>query len=344
MNNPKRKINIMKTIARRLPLALALLCSVPLLAQDGIEGIWEGKLEVAPGNSISVQFTLSQANGAWSAMLNSPDVGAIKNVPADTVSFDGNRLNIEVKSLSGAYSGSLQDGNFAGEWTQPGATLAMNLNPYEAPALSAEAMARLLGQWHGKLMGPGITFNMVFHFEQAEDGTLTGAIQNADAGAQKTPMADISLEGDQFFFRVHQANAEYRGTLDGQTITGRLKQGPQDMELNVEKGEYVAEVTQLALSDADYSQLAGRWSGQLGALTLVLRVERDEQNTIVAFIDSPTQGATGLRVTSATLVDGKLDIALTAPPAQYSGTLDGSTLNGNWNQNGASMPLSLNRE
>lgn len=325
-------------------LALALLGTIPALAQEDISGVWAGQLQVAPDTSIAVHFTLSQENGQWTAVLDSPDMGAIKDVAASSVSFDGTQLAIEVASLSGSYAGRLDGGNFVGEWSQPGSTIPMQLAPYTASVLSDEAVASLLGSWHGKLMAPGVSFNIVFSFSRNEAGEFVGSLTNVDAGNQQVPISDISLQGDAFMFRVPQAQAEYRGTLEGDSITGQLKQGAQEMELNVSRGEYVAEQPQLDLSDADYELLAGRWSGQLGPLTIVLRVERDDAGTVVAFIDSPTQGANGLRVTSASLVDGELEAVLSVPPASFTGTLGDGVIDGNWNQGGMSNPLQLKRE
>ena len=116
--------------------------------------------------------------------------------------------------------------------------------------------------------------------------------------------------------------------------------------MNVARGEAVVEVPQLSLSDADYELLVGRWSGelQMGPLTIVLRVERNEAGTIVAFIDSPDPGANGLRITSASLVDGEFEAVLSAPPASFTGTLVDGVIDGAWNQGGMSMPLQLSRE
>lgn len=327
-------------------LVLAMLGSGQLFAQEDISGTWAGRLQVAPDTAITVHFTLSRENGQWQAMLNSPDMGAIKNVPASAVSFDGTALDIEVASLSGSYSGRLDAGTFTGEWSQPGSTFAMQLAPFEASQLSDEAVAALQGSWNGKLMGPGVTYTMAFNFSRNEAGEFVGTLTNVDAGNQQIAMTDIALDGDSFTFRVPQAQAEYRGTLDGDTITGRLKQGPQEMELNVARGEAVVEVPQLSLTDADYELLAGRWSGelQMGPLTIVLRVERNETGTIVAFIDSPDQGANGLRITAASLVDGEFEAVLSAPPASFTGTLGDGVIDGAWNQGGMSMPLQLSRE
>ncbi|HWK52966.1 MAG TPA: hypothetical protein VNR18_01245, partial [Hyphomicrobiales bacterium] len=198
--------------------------------------------EIAPDNAINVHFTLARdAAGAWSATLDSPDVGAIKDMPASSVSFDGTQLNIEVSALSGAYSGVLNDGAFTGEWTQPGATLAMNLAPYQANTLSEEAMATLLGPWHGKLQASGITLNMVFLFERNEAGEFSGTMQQIEAGPATIPVEDVSLENGVLFFRMPQARAEYQATLVDGGFQGSMKQGAQDMVLNIVKGEYVPE-------------------------------------------------------------------------------------------------------
>src|SRR5688500_2423888 len=121
-----------KMMIRLLRVMLAGLCLLShamVFAQGSIAGVWEGKLAVAPGNEISVHFTLTQdAGGAYQAVLNSPDSGAIKNIAATAVSFDGAALEIKVDALSGTYKGALANGSFAGEWVQPGSTLPMNLS------------------------------------------------------------------------------------------------------------------------------------------------------------------------------------------------------------------------
>src|SRR5688572_21757164 len=119
---------LMQGMMKGIVLAASMFTSLVCCAQTSIDGVWAGKMEVAPGNTIGVQFTLAQdAAGAWTATLNSPDTGAIKNIAASSVSFDGSKLDIKVDALSGAYSGVLANGTITGEWTQPGGKLAMNL-------------------------------------------------------------------------------------------------------------------------------------------------------------------------------------------------------------------------
>lgn len=341
----------MKKISNGVVFVVSCLAYMSCFAQPAIDGEWAGSLEVAPGNSISVHFTLSQdAAGQWQAMLNSPDTGAIKNVPASAVAFDGSKLNIEVSALSGAYSGVLDNGTFTGEWTQPGTTLAMALSPYVPPAMSDEAIALLLGQWHGKLQGPGFMLNMVFHFERDAAGELTGSVQQIDTSPNKIAMSDITLQNNELFFRVAQARAEYHATLVDGSFNGSLKQGGQDMALNIVKGEYVAEQILLSLNDADFEKLAGEWTGTLappgapGELTLIMSFKRDENGAIAGTFQSPQQGNTLLKITTASLTGNTLAVELAVPPAKFSGELEGSSITGEWTQGPAAMPLKLTRK
>src|SRR5690606_30509915 len=111
-------------------------------------------------------------------------------------------------------------------------------------------------------------------------------------------------------------NGEYRAQLVNGAFNGSLKQGPQDMVLNVVKGEYVAEQVKLALTDADYDKLAGAWSGTLQppgapqALTLVMTFARDDSGNIVGTFQSPQQGNAELRITTASLTGTTLSVAL----------------------------------
>ena len=336
----------MKTSMKGMIAVLFLLCGGLAFAQQpDIGGSWAGKLEIAPGSSITVQFTLSKdAGGGWKAVLNSPDSGAIKDMAADSATFDGSMLDIKVAALSGGYKGTWKNGGFEGTWSQPGNDIPMNLAPYVAPTLSEAGKKLLMGQWHGKLKTQGLEFNIVFHFENNDKGEFAPGVQNADVGNNQTPMENLSLENDDLLFQLGGGQAEYRGKLAGNNITGHLKQAGQEIELNLVKGEFKAEVPKLALTDADFEKLGGKWSGPMGPLTIVFRIEKNADGVIVAFLDVPAQKAQGLKVTAASLTDNHLELSLSIPPVTYSGDLDGNTITGNWKQGPANNPLTLTKE
>jgi hypothetical protein len=337
---------MMKVVIKTAALAASLCLSVAGMAQTDLAGVWAGKLDVAPGNSIDVHFTLAQdASGAWTATLNSPDTGAIKDIAASSVTFDGTALNIDVAALSGSYKGTLNNGSFAGEWTQPGGTLPMNLAPYEPSTLSDEAIALLEGQWHGKMQAPGMQIALVFTFERNDAGELTGTMQQIEMSDAKVPLGDITLENNELFFRVPQARAEFRGAFADGGFTGSVKQGPQDMPLAIEKGEYVAAKITLALTDADYDKLAGEWTGTLSppgaptSLTLIMSIKRNADGAIAVTMRSPQQGNVELKVTEAALVGSTYTAGTSVPAAKFSGELDGTTLTGTWTQGPNALPL-----
>ncbi len=217
-------------------LMLAWLSSTAL-AQD-ISGTWEGMLEVAPDTEIRVHFELdTDDSGGYQAVLNSPDAGAIKAVQADSVSFNGTQLTIDVPSLSGSYQGDWSGDGFEGEWKQPGSVLPMNLKSYVPNELSQETIDALLGQWTGKLKVPAGEYNMLFHFEINEAGEFTGVTQNVDTDSDRWKITDIRLEQGELFFRNPQINAEYQGTLSDDAVTGSWIQGGDSYELNVTRGD-----------------------------------------------------------------------------------------------------------
>lgn len=99
-----------------------------------------------------------------------------------------------------------------------------------------------------------------------------------------------------------------------------------------------------AVALAQVGPIAGDWYGDLQAgpnkLPLVFHVQADG----AASVDSPAQGALGLKAKAA-FADGKATLTLILPPATFEGQLsaDGKTLAGNWLQNGASLPLAMSR-
>ncbi len=98
------------------------------------------------------------------------------------------------------------------------------------------------------------------------------------------------------------------------------------------------------VASAQVEPLVGEWYGSLHAgptkLPLVFHVQADG----TAKVDSPAQGAMGLKAT-ASLSDGKARLTLIYPPASFEGQLsaDGKSLDGQWLQGGASLPLAMSR-
>jgi len=358
----------MKTIATILAV-LALACGAALAAQQELTGTWQGKLQVDPKTALTIQFTFTkQPDGSYSAVLNSPDNPAMKNVAANAVSFGDGSLKIAVTALSGSYAGTLKGSSFEGQWTQPGSVLPLVLSPYQKPVLSKAAIKTLNGAWNGQLKGPAGSLTMVTRFKVDDKGELVGALAVPEQGGQEIAMSDIEFADNKLSFKVPQAHGEFVATYADGAFNGAWKQfnqPPDGVPVVLKRGDVGLPVYPLKLSNADFAKLNGYWAGTLQpkgpdgkpattpdgkvvSLPIVLRILADSEARYVGFIDSPSQGAKGIPVTEASLAGAKLDVKVASLLADYQADLSGSTLTGQWTQGPPgrqlSNPLNLTRK
>ena len=345
--------------------AATLLLAVPHAALAGaapdLAGVWQGKLAVDASTSLNVQFTFTKgSNGAYTAVLNSPDNPALKDTPVSGVTWDGTNLKMQVPSLSGSFAGTLKGGSIGGEWTQPGGKLPLALAPFQKPVISAAGAKSLAGNWTGVLtVQAGITQNVNIEFKQV-GSAIEGVFSLPDQGAN-LPFKDVVFEGGEVSMKIPQGQVvlNYSGKVAGDNITGRLKVPnpalpPEGLALNLKRGEYKAVAAVLKLSAESFALLKGKWqgalevpnpqTGQKQVLDLILRFETNPKGEYVAFVDSPVQKAMGLIVSEATLADGKLNIKLPVVRGEYSATLSGKSMTGEWSQGGGKLPLTMTKQ
>ena len=91
----------------------------------------------------------------------------------------------------------------------------------------------------------------------------------------------------------------------------------------------------------------GSWAGSLEAggseLRVVFHIERADDGSLTASMDSPDQGATGIPVSSVSVEDDSLMLEVSRINGQFAGALnaDGPAIEGTWTQGGRSFPLTL---
>jgi hypothetical protein len=332
----------MKTLVRFV-LILSFLAGSHAFAQTDLSGTWQGKLDVSPNESITIQFVFSKkADGTYSVVLNSQDSSSIKNVAANTVKYSSGKLSIDVASLSGSFSGTAGKGTITGEWRQQGGTFPLVLTPYKKP--DASSLKPLLGEWVSRLkVTDEMSILVVYHFEYTKDGKTVATFDQPDQGIKGYEISDVSLEGDHVRFRIPIANSEYNGTLSNNTITGIYKVSGRELPQVLKKEKYQASPAQIDISADAMKLLLGRWVGQITNLTIVFRFERDAAGKPVVFVDSPDQGVNGLPVAKAAMTNGTLTLDIPKVVGKYSGTLNLDKIEGTWTQLGNSLPLTLVR-
>jgi hypothetical protein len=329
----------MKTMFHTLLLAMALAGTAA--AQTPLAGKWQGRLEIAPGKTLTVQFLFAAApDGGHTAIVTSPDSDAIKNVAAKSVKFADNRLVVDVPALSGGYTGTLRNGVFEGEWSQEGAKMPLSLKPFETRALTKADISALRGEWSGKLSVNGIVLTVVVRFTPGTDGALRAAFDVPEQGVKDWDGKDVTLDDGHFSVELPKAMAKITGVLKGDQIAGQWVQLGNSMPLTLKKGRYVAPTSYLDFPAAARDLLKGRWSGTLNGLAVVVRFETDAQGRTLGFFDSTQQQLLNIPITEAAFASGKLTFGM-AVGAKYTGELAGDKLTGEWSQPGLPKPLPL---
>jgi hypothetical protein len=330
----------MKTFFRSLLLAAALVN--PAFAQTNLPGTWHGRLEVAPGKTIVIHFVIAaEPGGKYSAVLTSPEDGAIKDVRAGSVKYADNRLTVDVPALSGGYAGTLRNGAFEGEWTQEGTKLPLTLRPFEAQALKKADLDTLRGEWFGKYRNMGLDVMIILRFSAGADGAARAVLDIPEQGVKDWETKNLELDDGHFSVEIPAAMTRITGTLKGGEIVGQWVQFGNSTPLTLKKGRYVAAPTYLDLPAAAREQLKGKWSGTLGPLTVVMRFETDAQGRTLGFFDSPQQNLPNVPISEAKLDGTKFTIGIAGFGAKFSGELADGKLTGEWIQPGMPKPAPL---
>ncbi len=110
-----------------------------LQAPSPFDGIWQGTLSVQD-EKLTIAFHISSnADGSFSATLDSPEQGTV-DVPFDSAVVDKNKMTVrlEIQAAQGSFFGSLEnDGTIIGHWSQGEMVLPLTLKRVErAPGVS----------------------------------------------------------------------------------------------------------------------------------------------------------------------------------------------------------------
>ena len=103
--------------------------------QGGIEGLWQGTLDVGSAKLRLLLKVSRGSEGALGAKLDSLDQGAV-DIPVSSVSFEQGALKFAIRGIGASFEGALsKDGvEVAGQFTQGPATLPLVLKRTEKPA------------------------------------------------------------------------------------------------------------------------------------------------------------------------------------------------------------------
>jgi hypothetical protein len=94
----------------------------------------------------------------------------------------------------------------------------------------------ITGQWNGILKVQGIQLRAVFHISKIDAG-YSSTMDSPDQGVKGMPVTTTTFENPKLKLEITNAKFEYSGELNGNIITGTLKQNGLEFPLNLSRGE-----------------------------------------------------------------------------------------------------------
>jgi pimeloyl-ACP methyl ester carboxylesterase len=109
----------------------------------GLDGTWDGALDVGPTGKLRLIITLSTTSGGTLGNLRSIDQGP-GLIALSAISRDGAKVKVEVSSIGAVFEGDLSaDGmTLSGQWTQAGRPLPLSLTRRASGAAAPVAYKR----------------------------------------------------------------------------------------------------------------------------------------------------------------------------------------------------------
>ena len=330
---------------KKMMLLVLSLILTPSLFAESIEGTWQGQLIVSPGNELTIQFIIESGDDGYSVTLNSPDSGAIKNVPADTARLENGELTIEVAELSGSFAGKINEGEIAGHWQQLDQLLPLVLKPLLKAELSETFRTLLSGRWEGTLkvpVGDAILIDMIFKID--EENNVTGDLGIPDQIPSRFPISDVIASESEIRLNITDMGASFYGSFTQQGIVGEWTQG-SSLPLTLVKKVFDPKKFALDLGDEARSLLMGSWFGYIntpaGDITVVYRFTRVD-DYILGYSDKPDQGSHDMPIKSVTLNGSEIEIKVNNYYV-FTGKAEDGKLAGELKQFNQTSPLMLEK-
>lgn len=209
--------------------------------------------------------------------------------------------------------------------------------------ISINAQRNIAGVWGGKLNLGSASLSIVFHFEKQSDGSYSGTADSPDQGASGIPCDNVTIKGDSVMVKINKINCGLKALLTSDSaMNGNWEQNGMKIPLILKKGNAVSTIHHLRKS-VSTKNINGIWEGKLniGAISLrvVFHIEKQSDTLYKGTMDSPDQGVTGVQC-EAVSINGDSVIVQVKVTSMLEGLLvNDSTISGNWEQGGRSLPL-----
>ncbi|WP_046756290.1 alpha/beta hydrolase family protein [Kordia jejudonensis] len=113
----------------KIVFTIAFFLATVLASAQDISGTWKGALKVQ-GMELPLALNISEADGEYSATLDSPKQGAF-GIPIDKTTFENNQLTISQSQMGMEYTATYEGGMFKGTFKQSGQVFPLDLEKGE---------------------------------------------------------------------------------------------------------------------------------------------------------------------------------------------------------------------
>ncbi|SPE39392.1 exported hypothetical protein [Candidatus Sulfopaludibacter sp. SbA3] len=199
-------------------------------AQGSPDGHWEGVITV---NNRDVGLSLDLARNEksqWTASMGVPAQNVtglfVKDlaVSGKSVKFLAVELQMSTVDLTLGPDGKLTGTVSNQRGSVPVAFQRAGDAKVELPPTSPAVSKELEGDWEGTLQAGSAAFQMVVHFRNQADKTVSATIDISTTGAMGMPIAGVKQTGQKVEFDLKIARGSFRGTLnaEGTEISGQF--------------------------------------------------------------------------------------------------------------------------
>jgi pimeloyl-ACP methyl ester carboxylesterase len=212
----------------------------------------------------------------------------------------------------------------------------------------ARVTSTIEGEWAGSLQAGEAVLHLVLHVSKVADGSFKATIDSLDQGVYGIEVSSLTQKDSTLDFNVTSVSAAYEGKFAANhaTIDGAWTQGSVSLPLvfHREAAGAGARKPSDAIAGAE-----GVWQGALEGhgmrLRLQLHVTHDDKKQLVAALDSPDQGISGLPAVKVSQKETAFHFEIPVVSGVYDGTLNAakSTIAGSWTQSGGAQNLVFHR-
>jgi hypothetical protein len=215
-------------------MTLAVLFAGLATAQTGLEGHWDGALQL-PDREMPISVDLAKnAKGDWIASFGVPPQ-KLKAIPVSNIAVDGKSVKFQVTGIPGtpAFSCTLgEPEQMKCEVAGPQGAVPAKLKRtgaanVELPTVSPAVSKELEGDWEGAIETPGGPLRLVLHLVNQPDKTVKATVDSPMQNATGLALSAVTQSESTLEFRLPLVSGSFKGTINKAMteIAGEWSQG-----------------------------------------------------------------------------------------------------------------------